>query len=189
MYALYKEELQSQYSTLLGVWAIKVNETDISSGGQDLEFTITDDQLQYIESEYIKAGKIAPGGKAYFDISIDPTNTDVSIIYEITVSSDELAQANIDLYQVENYFQKDGEENKVTNETLHKDGNVYTSLIPIGTINDGYKNYIRLYFEWTNDETKNETDTVLGETDGQVLSVPVQINLKQYTGEGIGNES
>ena len=44
MYALYKEQLQSDYSSLLGVWAIKVNGIDISSGEENLTFTMTEDK-------------------------------------------------------------------------------------------------------------------------------------------------
>ena len=34
MYALYREQLQDEYSTLLGLWTIKVNESDVTAGGQ-----------------------------------------------------------------------------------------------------------------------------------------------------------
>ena len=45
MYALYKEKIQGEYSTLLGAWTIKVNETDITSSGQVETFTISECQL------------------------------------------------------------------------------------------------------------------------------------------------
>ena len=189
MYALYKEQLEGEYSTLLGVWAIKVNETDISSGGQDLRFNITDSQLGYVESNYIQAGKIAPGGQSYFDIVIDPTNTDVSIIYQLNVGSDTEVGANVELVSVENYFGQgeDGQTNKTTNDETYTNGNLYTSVIPIDMITGGYKNYIRIYFEWINDEAKNQTDSTLAETDAPKISIPLEINLKQYTGEVIGS--
>ena len=213
MYALYKEKLASEYNSLLGIWAIKVNGTDITTSGQVEQFTISDSQLQYIASEYIKAGKIAPGGQAYFDIVIDPTNTDVSIVYTIDVNTvatgiydtDKTANATIELVNTENYFKPDGEETQTTNETDFRDGNLYTSVIPVNMITQGYKNYIRLYFEWVNDETKNVTDSELAanatitetEVEGSTvevvenekISIPVEINLKQYTGEVIGNGS
>lgn len=187
MYALYKEQLEGEYSTLLGVWAIKVNNTDISSGGQDLKFNI--DQFGYVESNYIQAGKIAPDGQSYFDIVIDPTNTDVSIIYQIDVGSDAEANANVELVSVENYYGQgdDGQTNKTTNDETYTNGNSYTSIIPIDMITGGYKNYIRIYFRWINDETKNQTDTTLAGTEGAKISIPLEVNLKQYTGEVIGS--
>ena len=214
MYALYKEKLASEYSTLLGLWAIKVNGTDITTSGQVEQFTISsENQLQYIPSEYIQAGKIAPGGQAYFDIVIDPTDTDVSIVYTIDVDTiaagiydtDKTAEAKIELVDAENYFKLDGEETQTANETEFHDENLYTSVIPMNMITQGYKNYIRLYFEWVNDENRNTTDSALAasgtiietEEEGEMveklesatISIPIEINLKQYTGEVIGNVS
>ena len=197
MYALYKEQLQSEYSTLLGVWSIKVNETDISSGGQNLVFNISDDQLQYVSSDYVQTGKIAPGSQAYVDLVIDPTNTDVSIVYtidvgQVSVGSNNTSNANIKLISASNYFKinaRDETEAPVTNETDYTEGNSYTSVIPVSKITQGYKDYVRLYFEWVNVEANNSTDSTLAETGGATISLPIQINLKQYTGEGIGNGS
>ena len=85
MYALYKDQLQGDYTDLLGVWAIKVNGSDISSGDENLTFNMTEDNLTYIDSNHVKSQKIAPGTQACFDIIIDPTNTDVSIMYTLEV--------------------------------------------------------------------------------------------------------
>ena len=187
MYALYKEELEGEYNTLLGAWKIKVNETDLTLSGQIEKFTIADNQLGYVTSEYIQADKIAPGGQAYFDIIIDPSSTDVSIVYNIEVLPNETQPANFEIVNAENYFKKDGETEQITNETTYKDINSYKSVIPVTQINEGYKNYIRLYFKWVNEETNNETDSTLGETENAKLSVPLKITLQQYTGEVIGN--
>lgn len=189
MYALYKDQLQSDYTNLLGVWAIKVNGIDISSGGQNLTFTMTDDNLQYMSSANVKDGKIAPGRQACFEIIIDPTNTDVSILYTLNIKLSEIAEAQIDLVRVENYFQKEGETEQVTNQTVYTGQESHQAVIPIGTINENYLNHIKLYFEWTNIEENNETDSTLGGTENAKISVPLEINLKQYTGEVIGDET
>lgn len=220
MYALYKEELQSDYSTLLGVWSIKVNETDVvTADGQTSTFTISDDNIGYVDSTHTLQNKIAPGEEAYFDIEIDPTNTDVSIIYQIDMAETAdiyvenisssfdfgiyptycaegtpVANATIELVRIENYFQKEGVATEVTNEQVHKNGNSYTGVIPMSVIKEGYKNYIRLYFKWVNVEvndveTNNETDTSIGEIENAKITLPLSINLKQYTGEVISNGS
>lgn len=188
MYALYKEQLQSDYTTLLGVWAIKVNGVDISSGGQNLTFTMTEDNLQYMNSANVKDGKIAPGRQACFEIIIDPTNTDVSILYTLNIKLSEIEEAQMDLVRVENYFQKEGETDQVTNERVYTGQESHQAVIPIGTINEQYLNHIKLYFEWTNVEENNATDSTLGATENAKISVPLEINLKQYyTGEVIGD--
>ena len=187
MYALYKEQLQSDYTNLLGVWAIKVNGVDISSGEENLTFMMTEDNLQYMPSNSVKDGKIAPGRQACFEIIIDPTNTDVSILYTLKIKLSEITEAKMSLVQVENYFQKDGSTDEVTNETVYTGTESHTAVIPIGKINEKYINHIKLYFEWSNLEENNESDSTLGATDSAKLSVPLEINLKQYTGETISN--
>ena len=162
MYALYKEQLQGEYNTLLGAWEIKVNEKDVTTSGQIENFTITDDQLGYVASQAIQAGKIAPGGKAYFDIIIDPTNTDVSIKYQINMESIDIPNVQIKLSEIENKFKKDGETD-IVNENFNLNENLYTGIIPIEKINQGYKNYLRLNFEWVNVEDNNITDSILAD--------------------------
>ena len=209
MYALYKEELESDYSTLLGVWKIKVNESDVvTADGQTSTFTISDDNIGYVGSTHVLENKIAPGEQAYIDIEIDPADTDVSIVYKIDMAetaelyveniSDSnfdfgiyptycaegtpVASATIELVRIDNYFQQDAGE-PVTNEEFHKFGNTYTGVIPVSRIREGYKNYIRLYFEWVNVkvndaennavETNNEIDTSIGEIENAKVTLPI----------------
>lgn len=160
MYALYKEEIESEYNTLLGVWKIKVNSKDITTSGQIEKFTIADTQLGYIESEYIQAETIAPSGKAYFDIVIDPADTDVSVIYQIDMESIDIPNAQIELLSVDNYFKKD-EESDVINTQVSQDGNRYTAVIPVDKIVEGYQNHLKVNFKWVNEDTNNTSDTVL----------------------------
>ena len=190
MYALYKDQLEGEYTSLLGVWAIKVNETDISSGDENLTFNMTEDNLTYVDSDHVKSQKMAPGTQAYFDITIDPTNTDVSILYTLNIKLDAVTTAKLKLVKVENYFQKTGEAEQVTNDEVYTDTetNEHTAVIPVTKINDKYLNHIRLYFEWENIEENNESDSELGQTENAKILIPLEINLKQYTGEGIGNE-
>ena len=190
MYALYKDELQGEYTSLLGVWSIKVNETDLSSGEENLTFNMTEDDLTYVDSEHVKSQKLAPGAQAYFEIVIDPTNTDVSILYTLNIKLDEVTTAKLKLVNVENYFQKPGETEQFTNDDVYtnNENNEHEAMIPLTRINDKYVNHIRLYFEWEHIEENNASDSELGQTENAKISIPLEINLKQYTGEVIGNE-
>ena len=191
MYALYKEQLQGDYSNLLGVWAIKVNGIDISSGEENLTFDMTEDNLVYIDSEHVKHQKIAPGSQAYFEIVIDPTNTDVSILYTLNIKLDAVTSAKLKLVNVENFFQKEGESEQIINADVNTKNeiNEHQALIPLEKINNQYLNHIRLYFEWENLEENNKIDSELGQTENAKISIPLEINLKQYTGEVIANET
>ncbi len=191
MYALYKDQLQGDYTNLLGVWAIKVNGVDISNGGENATFTMTEDNLTYIDSARVKSQKVAPGTQAYFDILIDPTNTDVSILYTLNLKLDDVKTAKMNLVKVENYFKKDGGTEQITNTEINTvlAEHQHQAVIPISKINDKYLNYVRLYFEWANVEENNATDSELGQTENAKISIPLEINFKQYTGERIGNEA
>ena len=191
MYALYKDQLEGDYTSLLGVWSIKVNETDISSGDENLTFNMTEDNLIYLDSEHVKSQTMAPGTQAYFEIVIDPTNTDVSVLYTLNIKLDAVTTAKLKLVNVENYFQKPGETEQLTNDDVYTNNetNVHEAIIPLARINDKYINHVRLYFEWENIEENNASDSELGQTEDAKISIPLEINLKQYTGEVIGNES
>ena len=189
MYALYKDQIQGDYTNLLGIWAIKVNGVDISSGDENLTFTMTDENLTYLDSVHVKSQKIAPGTQACFEIVIDPSNTDVSILYTLNIKLSEIAEAKMSLVRVENYFQKEDSTEQITNETVYTGEESHKAVIPIEKINEKYINHIKLYFEWTNVEENNESDSELGATESAKISVPLEINLKQYTGEKIDNET
>ena len=107
MYALYKEKIEGNYSNLLGVWSIKVNGVDISSGGEKQTFDMSEDNLTYLDSATVKTGKFAPGTQACFEVVIDPTNTDVSILYTLDIKLSSIKEAKLTLVKVENYFQKE----------------------------------------------------------------------------------
>lgn len=189
MYALYKDQLKGDYTSLLGVWKIKVNGVDISTGEDNAKFTMTEDNLTYVDSDRVKSQKIAPGSQAYFDIAIDPTNTDVSILYTLNIKFDDVTSAKMKLLKVENYFKKDGETEQITNTDVKTelDLHQHQAIIPIAKINEKYLNYIRIYFEWENVEANNATDSELGQTENAKISIPLEINFKQYTGEVISN--
>ena len=189
MYALYKDQLKGDYTSLLGVWKIKVNGVDISTGEDNAKFTMTEDNLTYVDSDRVKSQKIAPGSQVYFDIAIDPTNTDVSILYTLNMKFDDVTSAKMKLLKVENYFKKDGETEQITNTDVKTelDLHQHQAIIPMAKINEKYIDYIRVYFEWENVEANNETDSELGQTEDAKISIPLEINFKQYTGEVISN--
>lgn len=189
MYALYKDQLKGDYTSLLGVWKIKVNGVDISTGEDNAKFTMTEDNLTYVDSNRVKSQKIAPGSQVYFDIAIDPTNTDVSILYTLNMKFDDVTSAKMKLLKVENYFKKDGETEQITNTDVKTelDLHQHQAIIPMAKINEKYINYLRVYFEWENVEANNETDSELGQTENAKISIPLEINFKQYTGEVISN--
>ena len=174
---------------IANTYALYKDGVDISSGSQNLTFTMTEDNLQYLESANVKENKMAPGTQACFEIIIDPTNTDVSILYTLDIKLSRVTEAKMTLVKVENYFQKQDETEQITNETVYTGEESHKAVIPIGKINEQYINHVKLYFEWTNVEERNEKDSEIGTTESAKISIPLEINLKQYTGEAISDET
>jgi hypothetical protein len=207
MYALYKTEIEGNYENRLGIWNIDIDGNNITADN----FTEFENQLTLtkISSEKSIDNKISPGDEFYTEIEIDPKDTDVSIIYEITVSNvestldatikekyniDKIAW-NIKFDHVISNFKKTGEETITQDESLEKynsDEYKYIAVIPLEKINAGYVNKIQLYFKWINDENENDLDSDIGTPvkDGEnytnsEFTVDLSIKLKQYSGEEI----
>lgn len=158
----------------LGEWTILVNEVDVT--GEVVEFDI--DNINYDTDSNVKSGKIAPGLGGYFDISIDPTDTDVSIRYDITYdkTSIQATQTSIDVTSVA----------ETSGKTIVRTGeNTYTGIISLNEINNNQVDTIRTTINWPNVEANGEKDYEVGKTSNASIELPIAIKLTQYTGEQI----
>ena len=132
----------------------------------------------------------------YFEIILDPSDTDVSIKYQCmvaTVVSVDNKNININLQGIEESYVKDSGE--VLNTTLeqysylkeyeklhsNKD-NLYQGIFPLKLINEGWKKSLKIYFNWINDEEQNEKDTQIGTNSNANIEIPVTMTFEQYTG-------
>lgn len=158
----------------LGEWTILVNEVDVT--GEVVSFDI--DNISYSTDSNVKNGKIAPGLGGYFDISIDPTDTDVSIRYDITYdkTSIEATQTSIDVSSV---VETSGKAIVQTGE------NTYTGIISLSEISNNQVDTIRTTINWPNVEANGEKDYEVGKTSNASIDLPITIKLTQYTGEQI----
>ena len=173
-YALYRTQKTEEMQLKLGVWSVKVNETDLSSGAADLILDITEDHLYFEESEDIDSNYIGPGSIGYFDMLIDPTNTEVSIKYgvqmndwaKIKISDSELELPTpipMEIIGIEEVFIKDSEIDTTTEHSTHFDEETKSvfGIIPLSVIEAGYKAKVRVKFKWIFDGN-DEFDTMLG---------------------------
>lgn len=139
-YAKYVTNATLDTDVTLARWNILVDNTDITSNS-DFEKKITP---TFIDNDYIKYGVLAPTSKAYFDIDVDATNTDVSFDYEISVTPSE--NNTITDLSITKVLVNDEEINDVT-ETV------------TGSIlyNDVVRRLsFKIYIEW-NDDAETET--------------------------------
>lgn len=175
-YALFYSEAEARVIQELGNWTIKVNNKDVSSGIVE-EFNV--EQLQLESDENVKEGKLAPGLEGSFSITIDPTDTDVSIRYDISFDTSLLKTKNIKLAKVEKL--NSSNQNKLINTSE----NNYSGVIFLSDIKQGKKDEIKVTLNWENSDLYNKEDTEFGKVKDNKISIPIKVTITQYLGENI----
>jgi len=175
-YALFYSEAEARVTEKLGNWIIKVNNKDVSSG---IVETFNVEQLQLESDENVKEGKLAPGLEGSFSITIDPTDTDVSIRYDISFDTSLLKTKNIKLAKVEKL--NSSNQNKLINTS----DNNYSGVISLSNIKQGKKDEIKVTLNWENTDLYNKEDTEFGKVKDNKISIPIKVTITQYLGENI----
>lgn len=158
----------------LGKWTILVNNTDITRN--TVGFNI--DSIYYDNNINVKSGKLAPGLGGYFDISIDPDDTEVSVRYDITFNTTNLSSSNTSL--------SISSVSELSDKTIvQTDQNTYTGIINLSEINNNKVDTIRTTINWENMEVNNDKDYEVGKQSNKTLEIPVTVKVSQYTGEVI----
>lgn len=174
IYALFHSELDGNIEFKKGIWNIKVNNTDITKG-TTTEFEI--DTINMDENSHVKSGKIAPGMKGDFKISINPQNTSVSVRYDISLNKEQLTNKSIRILSVE--------EKKQNNNLIKTDENTYTGVISVEDIKNNVTNEIVIGIEWVDDRENDNEDAKLGIVENSEIKIPITVHVCQYLGETI----
>lgn len=154
----------------IGKWQILVNNSLIN---ESVNFSI--DNVNVSSDENVRENHFAPGTNGYFDINIDPNDTDVSIYYEIVCRDDMITNPQISLTEIDNV---NGDELTLIAPYT------YAGVIPLSDIEDNIVTTIRFYIEWLNNENNNEVDSTYGLSKA-TFEIPMEITFRQYTGENI----
>lgn len=174
IYAVFHSEMEANVQLKNGTWNINVNGTQISKG---VDATFVIDKISTSQNEHVENNKLAPGLSGSFSIKINPENTDVSIIYDITLNEEKLTNSSLQIKTIK--------ETEVGNTLTQTGENTYTGVILLEDIKKGTTNTIEMEVEWIDDENNNEEDTKLGSTYDSKLSIPVKVHVSQYLGEEI----
>lgn len=181
-FAKYVSEAYAEAEQEVGVWIIKVNDTDISeSSTEPHEFII--DTLTYNPSQYVVNGKIAPGSVGYFDVVIDATETSVAVVYDLEFDFSSLEINNSLKFEKIVRVKSDGTEEPV----IRTGENTYSYLITLDQISKKELETVRIYIVWENDDSEenNKFDSETGLMQDLKLQIPVQATINQYLGEEI----
>ncbi len=170
-YATFTSEFSGDMKIDSATWKIIVNNTDISSSTVK---TFTIDALNVDESQGVESGKLAPGLNGNFNILIDPSDTDVSIKYEIKLDTQYIDNANIEIVSVN--------ETNNNKDLINTNKNEYTGTILLDDIKKGTTDNIQVNVKWEDNDLK---DIDIGEKPNNQIKIPVEIKISQYLGETI----
>ena len=169
-FALFESENAIVVNSDIGKWQIKVNDISIKDS---TTFSITNVSVE--ENENVMEDRFAPDTRGYFDIVIDPNDTEVAIRYDLSYRDDMVVNSKISITEV----------SVVEGTNVIQTGpKAYSGVINLDQIEAGENIVIRFYVEWLNDEANNEVDSLYGKGEAQI-EIPIEILFTQYLGEDI----
>ena len=166
-YSLFESQRVNTTNLEIAKWEIKVNESLLS--GNSSTFTVNN--FTWSTSPYVMEGKAAPGLDGYFDIIIDPNDTDTSIRYDVTFDFSNLDNNQFSITEIKELDDK---------SIVRTDEYTYSNIITLDEIENSETNTIRVYIEWINDEANNIKDSELGTVLNSQLMIPVSVDVTQY---------
>ena len=184
-YSKYVADTTSNINILFAKWQILVNNSDITSkSSSDLEFTPV-----IIKNDHVASGVMAPASKGYFDITLDPSNVDVSFKYSINLSidNDEVPDLIITEYAFlpDNYIEGNDLDTTPLNEY------VITNELDFDNKTEDFtfKPFtIRVFFEWYEGKDElmdDEADSIVGNnaaTNDTSIKITANIHFEQKIG-------
>ena len=171
-FALFETDTFGTTQMPIGKWQIKLNDNLITTG---ISQTLQVDDFIYGENENIQDGYIAPGRNGYFDIILDPGNTEVAIRYDITLNLENNYQESINF-----------DVTPLSGDSTIKTGpNTYSGIINLSEIEMGNNIAIRINITWEDIREFDMQDTELGLVQDNKISIPVNVQVNQYLGEQI----
>lgn len=161
-YALFETNASADSAIDVGKWIILLNGNNVTETK-----TLTLSDFTYVNGSHTEDGYFAPGSSAYFDLTIDATNSDVSVIYQLDVDDTQLANYPNIYFSVTDL---------ATNEELTT--NSYSGIIMLNDTNR--VKTLRINLVWDNQQEYDEVDTSLI---GEELKFTINANFKQYIGD------
>ena len=171
-FALFESEKEIVVNSDIGKWQILVNDESINGM---TSFSVSN--IRVSGDNNVRANYFAPGTSGYFEIEIDPGNTDVSIYYEIVCRTDRITNSQIQLTSIENV----GKPNLILVAPY-----THAGVIPLSDIVGNVKTTIKFNVTWTNNDNNNEIDSLYG-SGSSTFDIPMEITFRQYTGEVINS--
>lgn len=187
-FSKYSNQAVGSLMTRVGEWMIRVNGEDITLAEEPANIVIDSNNFiwNWDEVNHVEKPKVAPGMIGSFELEIDPTETQVSFKYEISIKNPVIevpgrGQVEIKL-SIKDIVEKNGR--PIAIEEV--DGKqIVTRIKPLSEIQEASTavDTIKVTVEWLDDGTNDDADLIAGSVAGNVIEMPILIHAIQYTGE------
>lgn len=186
-YSKYVNQAVGSLMTRVGEWIIRVNGQDITLADAPANIVIDSDDFvwNWTDVQHVKKPKVAPGMIGSFELEIDPTETQVSFEYDISIKNPVIQIPGQDDLEIKLAIKDIVETHGRTIEIKEVDGNqVIHRIKPLGEIEEAATavDTIRVTVEWLDDGTNDEADRIAGSVPDNVIEMPILIHAIQYTG-------
>lgn len=166
--ALFETDANGDVNSDVGKWVIKVNNETITNSENE---TIDVDSFVYTSNPHVESGYIAPGGTAYFDLTVDASDCDVAVLYDIDLNLGSTGYDSNISFELED-----------SAHTVVRTGEyVYSGIIGLNALST--PRTVRIYVTWDDVASYNESDTELGKVEDSLLTIPIKFHARQYLGE------
>lgn len=194
-YSKYSNFSAGTIKEIVGIWRVKINGKDITfdEHGNTPTFSIENFTWDWENVPNVEPPKVAPGMSGFFFLEIDPTDSQVSMEYTITIDDTDIIYTNSagEVISTETMnFEVTGisVEGKVLELNRNENGHIVASnvkkLSEIQSEDEDVRlDDVKVEITWENDDENNEIDSKLGTVLDGKITLPVNVRVTQWTGE------
>ena len=165
-YTAYESSVSGQVGNQISQIHLKINGEELTDGSFDGSILLEDVTWT---SSHTREGKLSPGSTGNFQFEIDPTGSEVAILYQI-----EIIDKTVDSSKYVTI-------NSVTSDRnlVRTDANIYSGIISLANINSSEKTHVTVYFTFEDDE-----DIEVDEEEEQTYEDFFEIHFSAFQYEG-----
>lgn len=174
-YSLFETDRDAVIISPIAKWNIMVNDAFITGDiSQQNSFRLGG--VDWNSGGHVREGKAAPGSVGTFEINIDPTDTEVSFLYEITIDTSSFLNEE---FYVSGVRELNGEQFIRTGEST------YVGVAHLSDNQNDTVYHIEIDVSWNNNDNNNDNDYRLGVLAENDVTIPVSLRFAQYTGDEV----
>ena len=174
-YSLFETDRDAVVISPIAKWNVLVNNINVTYNlSQNNTFNLGG--VSWQSGNHVRVGKAAPGSVGTFEIDVDPTDTEVSFLYEITIDTSGFLN---DSFYISDVRELNG------NQFVRTGESTYVGVAMLADIQNDTVYHIEIDISWDNDDNNNDRDYALGILAENTVNIPVTISFVQYTGNEV----